>query len=218
MEEGTPPSCADAVPGPSPRPGRSPLQRGVFLAAVLAGIVLLGHVSGAAARFNRAALREMLAKAGPLGPVLLAAAFSVGELLHVPGVVFIAVGAAAFPTPLACAANYFAALCSVSTTFFVVRGAGGQLLGAVHSPLMQRALARLADSPVSTVAVLRTFLFVAPALNYALALSTVSYPHYLVGSAAGLLLPVTLLTVFADSLIGAVSSPAAAAPAAAPAA
>eukprot|EP01062_Namystynia_karyoxenos_P054371 TRINITY_DN44700_c0_g1_i1.p1 TRINITY_DN44700_c0_g1~~TRINITY_DN44700_c0_g1_i1.p1 ORF type:complete len:255 (+),score=84.19 TRINITY_DN44700_c0_g1_i1:69-767(+) len=187
------------------RKGRPMWQRLAVVIGVVALLYLVGRLTGASELLSRSKLRRYVAAAGPLGALLLCMAFSVGELLHVPGVVFIAVGAAAFPLWWACIVNYAAALCSVSTTFAVVRGAGGQLLAEVSSPLLQRGLRRLDSHPIATVALLRSVLFVAPVLNYALAASPLRYREYLLGSALGLATPVTVMTIFADKLIGAVT-------------
>ena len=61
-------------------------------------------------------------------------------------------------------------------------------------------LARLDERPVTTVIVLRTLLWLAPPLNYALALSSIRFRHYLIGSALGLLLPVAGAALFFDWL------------------
>eukprot|EP00756_Hemistasia_phaeocysticola_P049448 Hpha_TRINITY_DN23924_c0_g1::TRINITY_DN23924_c0_g1_i1::g.137689::m.137689 len=186
---------------PPPSPGTPLWRRVVLVVVVLAGIVLVGKLAGLDKWLQRDRLRALVSQAGIFGPILLALAFSVGELIHIPGIVFVAVGAAAYPTVLACPINFFAALCSVSTTFWVVRGSGGELLGRVRGAWMTRMMARLNDAPVTTVAILRSFLFMAPALNYALALSTISFKNYLLGSAVGLAVPVMAMTVFADTLM-----------------
>ena len=49
--------------------------------------------------------------------------------------------------------------------------------------------------PILTVALLRLFLWVAPPINYALALSTVRYRDYAAGSALGLAIPTALAAV-----------------------
>ncbi|MGZ3441569.1 MAG: VTT domain-containing protein, partial [Polyangia bacterium] len=90
------------------------------------------------------------------------------------------------------ALSYVAALVSVSLGFAVVRAIGGQPLATIERPRVRALLARLDQRPILTVALLRLFLWVAPALNYALALSSVRYRDYAIGSALGLALPMAL--------------------------
>ena len=62
-------------------------------------------------------------------------------------------------------------------------------------------LAKLDENPVTTVAVLRLCFFLAPAMNYMLALSSVSFRDFMVGSIAGLVVPLTVAVFFIDHLI-----------------
>ena len=53
---------------------------------------------------------------------------------------------------------------------------------------------------IRTVFLLRLFLWLAPALNYALALTHVKYRDYLIGSALGLIVPVAGAALLFDWL------------------
>ena len=61
--------------------------------------------------------------------------------------------------------------------------------------------AKLDEHPVSTVAVLRLCFFLAPAINYMLALSSVSYRDFIAGTIVGLVVPLTVAVFFIDHLI-----------------
>ena len=91
----------------------------------------------------------------------------------------------------------------MTLSFYVVRLIGGQPLGDIKRPLARRILARLDEHPLQTVAILRFFFWMAPPLNYALAMSKVRYRHYLLGSAIGLAIPIPLVVLFFDWLAGA---------------
>ena len=93
------------------------------------------------------------------------------------------------------------ALVSITVSFFVIRGIGGQSLAEIERPFIRRMLSRLDARPIRTVALLRCFLWVAPALNYALAMSRLRFREYFLGSALGLLLPMPLMSVFIDQLL-----------------
>merc|ERR1712194_195351 len=79
-------------------------------------------------------------------------------------------------------------------SFGLVRTVGGDSLIHTKNKRMQKMLAQLDDRPVMTVFFLRAVLFAAPPLNFALALSRVSFKHYIIGSGVGV---VPMLTVFA---------------------
>ena len=112
--------------------------------------------------------------------------------------VFVSAASIAYGQAWGVPAAYFGSLVSVGISFLVVRGIGGQPLGDVRKPWMKKILARLTDRPVTTVALLRLVLFLTPALNYALAMSSIRFRDYMIGSALGLLLPIPVMVLFID--------------------
>jgi uncharacterized membrane protein YdjX (TVP38/TMEM64 family) len=62
-------------------------------------------------------------------------------------------------------------------------------------------LGRLDAHPVRVVALLRVVLIHSPQLNYALALSSLRYRDYLLGSALGLVLPVAVEVLLVERLL-----------------
>jgi uncharacterized membrane protein YdjX (TVP38/TMEM64 family) len=169
----------------------------VLLFVLLAGLYAYGRHSGASAWFQREALQQHIARSGPLGALVYCAVFSIGELLHVPGLVFVAAGVLAWGRLLGGGLAFLAALLSISVAFFVVRGVAGGALAGVdrRRPLLSRLLRHLDERPIRTVALLRLVFVLWPGVNYALALSRVRYRDYLAGSALGLLLPLTVVAV-----------------------
>jgi uncharacterized membrane protein YdjX (TVP38/TMEM64 family) len=163
-----------------------------LLAAVALAFVALRYQTRFGAELTTDSIRAHVQHAGALGLVLYALAFAVGELLHVPGLVFVAAAVTAWGHAAGGLAAYVGALGSVSVSFVVVRAIGGQPLATVERAWMKRALAALERRPVVVVAGLRLVLFMAPTANYALALSPVRYRDYLIGSALGLALPIAL--------------------------
>jgi uncharacterized membrane protein YdjX (TVP38/TMEM64 family) len=140
-------------------------------------------------------IRDLVQHAGAAGVGLFILVFAVGELLHVPGMIFVAAGVMAWGPLAGGVVSYLAALVSVSVVFVVVRVIGGQPLATVTQPRVRAILARLDRRPILTVALLRLFLWIAPPVNYALALSTVRYRDYAAGSALGLAPPAALAAV-----------------------
>ena len=171
------------------------------LVAVFLGTFALAKATGATERLTLEGIRSFMDGAGARGFVLFLVVFALGELVHVPGVVFVAAAIVAYGPVTGGLAGYLGALGSVSVSFFVVRGVGGQQLTALRRPFIQRMLARLDAQPVRIVALLRMALWMAPPLNYALAMSSVRFRDYLVGSALGLVLPLIAAAVFIDALL-----------------
>jgi uncharacterized membrane protein YdjX (TVP38/TMEM64 family) len=179
---------------------RARLLRLGLLAAVVAALIVVRYTTSFGASLSTARIRELVQHAGAAGVGIFVIAFCAGELLHVPGIVFVAAAVLAWGRVAGGAAAYAAALVAVSLAFVVVRAIGGQPLGAIEQPRLRALLARVERRPILSIALLRLLFWLAPALNYALALSPVRYRDYAVGSALGLVVPVAAAAALSEIL------------------
>ena len=190
-DDGGPSAEGDGPSGPS-------RLRLALLAAFLGGLFVFGWASGWADRFTLDGVRESIQGAGAWGVLLFFGVFALGELLHVPGILFVAAAVLAYGRVAGGLTAYAGALSSVVVSFAVVRAVGGRPLGSLKNARLRRVLDRLEERPVRVVALLRLVLWMAPPLNYALALSPVRFRDYVLGSALGLVVPLALAAAFID--------------------
>ncbi len=167
----------------------------VAVAVMFAALLFGAKATGLADAFDAQGVREQIQAAGVWGVALYLVIFAAGELLHVPGMVFVAAGILAYGRVWGFGVAYLGSLVSVSASFLLVRLVGGRALRAIDKPFIKRMLDRLQERPVRTVIVLRLILWLAPPLNYALALTELRFRDHLLGSALGLL-PVLLAATF----------------------
>ncbi len=193
---------ADEAHAATPAKKKKSRWRLLALAVFLVGSVVIAHTTGLTERVDVATVRGFMERAGTLGFFAFLAAFALGELVHVPGLVFVGAASVAYGQTLGTLAAYVGALASLTLSFYVVRMIGGQPLEDVKRPLVRRILSGLDEHPMRTIMILRFFFWMAPALNYALAMSKVRYRDYLFGSALGLLVPIPLAVLFFDWLAG----------------
>ncbi len=172
--------------------------RPALLLLILGGLWALAAKSGVAEGLTAARVQEWVTGAGPLGVVLFFVAFSAGNLAQIPGVIFIVAARLAFGPSVGLLVAYVGSLVAVSFTFAFVRAVGGKPLGELTFGPARRALARLEEHPVRTIAVLRTVLLLAPPLNCALALTPVRHRDHLLGSALGLVVPVAVVVFLSE--------------------
>jgi uncharacterized membrane protein YdjX (TVP38/TMEM64 family) len=183
-------------------PGKRNLKlRLLLLAGILLSLFAAGKYFGIGERLSIEGVRELVQSAGAWGWMLYIAIFATGEFLHVPGLVFVAAAILIYGKLGGFALAYLGAVISVSVSFALVRRIGGTLLQQSETPWLRRALARLDRNPIGTVFVLRLFLWLAPPLNYVLALAPLRFSHYLIGSALGLLPPLAGAALLFDWLI-----------------
>src|SRR5205823_6427377 len=122
--------------------------RGVRLRMLLVALLFVllfavGRITGVVDHLSPEGVRTWIREAGVWGFVLFIGAFAIGELIHVPGMVFVVGAVLAFGKTGGCAISLFAALVSVSATFSIVRMIGGRALASVDRPFMKKMLVRL---------------------------------------------------------------------------
>ena len=130
------------------------------------------------------------------GLVLFCAAFTFGNLLYVPGWVFLVGAVFALGKEWGGAATFSAAICSSVVSFMLIRAVGGTALRSLNHKWADKIFARLDERPVLSVTLLRLLFQTLPALNYALALADIRFRHYLVGTFLGLPIPILLYCYF----------------------
>jgi uncharacterized membrane protein YdjX (TVP38/TMEM64 family) len=173
----------------------------------LLGVVLLlsllfavSRLSGLSDHLSLAYLHQSFVDHAFTGMMIFILAFSLGNLLQIPGLIFLGAAVLALGRGWGALATYAAASISCVITFFVVRALGGDALRQLRHGLAVRILAGLHARPVGCVALLRLLMQTAPALNYVLAMSGLRFRHYLAGTLLGLPLPIALYCYFFDQL------------------
>ncbi len=175
--------------------------RGLIVMGVLLAIFAAAILSGAFNDVDPEQIRQAVQDAGPWGVLLFIALFTLGELVHIPGMVFIAGGVLAYGRTGGFAVGLPGAVFSVAVSFLLVRAFGGQALHKIKYKRVQQILSKLDEGPVGSVFVLRSVLWLAPALNFALAMSRVRFRDYLLGSTLGLLIPIAGVVLFFEQAL-----------------
>ena len=168
--------------------------------ALLAALWAVAHFSGVKAQFTAHFVHDSFASHPITGLLTFVALFSVGNLIQIPGWVFLAAAVLTLGQFWGGVATYVAASVSCVITFILIRFIGGDALRTFDGRLAQRLFSRLDTHPIQSVGMLRLLFQTAPALNYALALSGIRLPSYLIGTLLGLPLPIALYCVFLQTL------------------
>ncbi len=167
--------------------------RWLALLVVFAALYGLGHAYGLDQYLHGSKLREAVAEAGALGPMLFVSIFVAAVVAQVPGVPFVLLAPALFPWPEAWFLCVIASNVAVAINFALVRRIGGQPLSELERPILRRLFASLDRQPIRSVALLRTLTIMFPPVTSALALTQISARDHALGSALGMLAPITAL-------------------------
>ncbi|MBC9249628.1 SNARE associated Golgi protein [Pseudomonas alcaligenes] len=169
---------------------------GLFLGVLFA----VFQLSGLRQHFSLEFLQHLLLAHRLGGLLLFILLFALGNLIQLPGWIFLAAAVLAFGKTWGGLATYLAACLSCLTTFGLIRWMGGNALRQLDNRLARHILSRLDAHPLGSVILLRLLFQTVPPLNYALALSGVRWRHYLLGTLLGLPLPITLYCLLFDYL------------------
>lgn len=134
------------------------------------------------------------------GLVVFILLFSLGNLIQIPGWLFLAAAVLTMGKIYGGMATYIAACVSCAVTFLIIRYVGGDVLRQIESKFAEKALKHLHAQPIRSVIMLRVLFQTMPALNYTLSMSGVPFRKYMMGTFLGLPVPIILYCFLFDYL------------------
>jgi uncharacterized membrane protein YdjX (TVP38/TMEM64 family) len=176
------------------------LRRLWMVLACLVCLWLLFRASGMASAFDLQNMQDRFAEHRLAGLLIFVLLFALGNLIQIPGSIFLISAVLTLGQAWGGLATYVAACATCVTTFAVIRWLGADALRNFDGKLARRIFAQLDRHPVRSVALLRLLFQTVPALNYALALSGIRFRSYLAGTLLGLPLPIALYCLFFGTL------------------
>lgn len=177
-----------------------PYARLLAVAVFLGLLFVAFELSGLREHFSLQFLQQRFADNKLGGLLVFVALFSLGNLIQIPGWLFLAAAVLTLGRVWGGALTYVAASVSCALTFLSIRLVGGDALRQLNSRIAERLLAQLDAHPMRSMLFLRVLFQTVPALNYALALSGVRFREYMLATLFGLPLPIAFYCVFFDFL------------------
>lgn len=175
--------------------------RRLLMVVLFLGVLLaVFDLAGGRDRFSLEFLRQAILDHRIGGLLIFILVFALGNLIQLPGWIFLAAAVLALGRTWGGLATYVAASVSCATSFLLIRFIGGDALRQLDNRGVTRMLDRLDSHPVRSILLSRVLFQTLPALNYALALSGVRFRAYLTGTLLGLPLPIALYCLFFDYL------------------
>ncbi len=147
-------------------------------------------------------IRAQVTQFGPMGAVVFVGVFVLGNLLHMPALVFITAGAVAFGVLPALVLNMVAASIGAVLNFaYLRRLTGGTGMRGLRNPWVSRILDGIDAHPFRTVLLLRLVFNTSPALSAALAFTSVRFWPYVIGTVLGMFPVVAAVTFGIDAAL-----------------
>ena len=166
----------------------------------LGALLVIFELSGLRDHFSLESLQRRILENEFSGLVIFVLLFSLGNLIQIPGWVFLAAAVLTLGKTMGGLATYIAASISCVVTFLIIRYIGGDALRRLDNAVAIRILGQLDTRPITSIVLLRVLFQTMPALNYALAMSGVKFCQYLAATLLGLPLPIMLYCLFFDYL------------------
>lgn len=170
------------------------------LAAFILFVFLIFEFTGLRENFSLPFLRSSIEAHLILGSLLFIAMFAIGNIIQIPGWIFLAAAVLALGKVSGGLVTYLAANISCLLTYLLVEFLGKDALRGLTNPLALKLFSGLDKYPIRTVFALRLFFQTLPIVNYGLALSGVKFKQYFIGTLIGLPLPLFLYCWFFDYL------------------
>lgn len=171
------------------------------LIALIAALWVAGSRPQVRAFFEIEHLRQLTAESGVVGMAAFVGIFAGGYLLQVPAMVFVVTALVGWGPLLGGLLAFAGSLIAACINFFALRSVGGTPLADVEHRWVRKLLSQLDDHPIRTVFLLRTLLYLNPVMNLPLVLSGVRFRDYLIGSALGFVVPLTVIILALDTVM-----------------
>lgn len=172
----------------------------IILATALVAIVLIAQMSGVREVFNIESIRGYFDHHWFVSSLIFMALFTIGNFLQIPGWVFLVAAVLSLGQLKGGALTFVGAMTSCTVSFFVIEKFGKGALHSLKYKWIQSILAKLDSYPIRSIFLLRLVFQTAPALNYTLALSKVSFKNYFIGTVLSLPFPITVYCIFFDNI------------------
>lgn len=162
-------------------------MRIALVAALVGGLWAAGYAFGVQDTLNQEAVRELVETAGVWGGLFFVVAFIVGQIMHLPGLLFVAAATFVWGPWLGGAISALGASFAVTGNFLMVRYVGGGALAELRRPTLARIIHMLHRRPRLTMLIARGVFMTSPLLTTTLALSGVRSRDHTLTSAIGMM-------------------------------
>ena len=162
---------------------------------------LYGQKSGLIDSINPEGIRQTVQSWGGFGIFFYLSLFCVGQLLYIPGMFFVVIAGFIYGQFWGVAIALLGATMAISVSFYVARLVGGTPLAQAKRPLLVKLLSGLHQKPIRNIALMRLIVSTAPWLSVLLALSSISYRQYIIGSVLGFITPIVATVYFTEVLV-----------------
>ena len=171
------------------------LFRVIVLLGVSLILMIIGRHSAFSQYFELTYLTELIVTTGGFGITIFILAYIIGTLMNIPGVLFLLILFMVYEPLHAVLIGFVGTILSMTVHFLFTRCLAGEALSEIKQPFIRKQIGKLTSQPIKTTVILRLILFISPPVNYALALSSIRFRDFLIGSIIAM--PVNIMLNYA---------------------
>jgi uncharacterized membrane protein YdjX (TVP38/TMEM64 family) len=180
---------------------RRPWARMALVVVVVVGLWVGGTAFGLVDNLTQERVRQMVEASGFWGALVYTAAFVLGQMMHMPGLLFVAAATFAWGGVIGGLIAAVAATIAVAVNFAMVRTVGGGALVEMKRPSIEKLLLNLHRRPMLTMIAARVFFLTSPLLSTMLALSGVRFRDHAIASGLGMLGPILVWAIIFEAAL-----------------
>lgn len=167
---------------------------------VLVAFIIVAEVTGLRDWFTLSHIKALFLKHWAISSSVFLLVFCLGNLLYIPGLIFLAGAVLSLGKVLGGLLTFLTALTCCSFFYFLVDFIAPATLRKIEKPWLQKLLDQLDTKPIRNIAILRIIFQTAPFLNYTLPMSGVKFRHYFLGTLIGLPLPILVYCLLFEQI------------------
>ncbi len=169
-----------------------PAIKMAILVVLIVVFILISHYPPVRELINKARqhpeqIKTYIQNLGALGALVYVGIFGVGLTINLPGIIFIFLAGYLYGTFLGGILAFSGAMLGVTLSFAISRYLGRDFVALTIPEGIRRWEPKLKEKGFFAIIILRIFLFLNPALNWAMGLTAISFKNYFLGSAVALL-------------------------------
>lgn len=164
-------------------------------------VFVIAEISGLRGKITLEPIRNLFLNHWIIAYSLYILFFCLGNLIQIPGSVFLAASILALGKIEGYFLTYIAAVISATIGYFIIRFIGGNALRQINYSWVKELIILMDKKPIQVNFLLRSIFQTAPQLNYTLALSGVDFKSYIIGALIGLPIPIFIYTIFIEEVI-----------------
>ena len=173
----------------------------VLIVCVIAVLFLTGMYFVNSGAVTAPQIHDAVEQAGAWGFAVFLAIFVIGNLMHLPGAMFITAAAFCYGPWVGTAVSVVAGTVGATVNFLVVRRVGKDSIGAIKHVWVKRALDTIDHRPFRTVLILRLVFFTSPTLSALLGLTAVSLVTHTAATFIGMMPMIFVVSHGVDAIL-----------------